>query len=408
MRIRLAALAVSWLAIAQASANDTEWRQCLQRLQAQATAAGVSTETWQRHAAELTPRPELLESLNNQPEFTMRSWDYLAVLVDDERIADGRNALQSQTAALQLAQERYGVDPYTVTAVWGVESNYGQRTGGRPILQSLGTLSCMGRRQAFFQKEFFAALRIVQAGDFDAAEFKGSWAGAFGQTQFMPTTFEALAVDLDGDGKRNLISNDADALGSTAHFLKDAGWRPALPWGFEVRVPQNYDGPRGRRTYRAASRWADDGFKRIDAGALVSDRIARDTPLALVQPEPDGPAFLVTRNFQAIYRYNASENYALAIAHLADRLRGQGPWSTPWPTDDAGLSRAERREVQLLLTLRGHDIGPVDGALGQKSRAAIRAEQERLGHAVNGRAGQKLLAALRQTSSGNQASRPPQ
>ena len=376
-------------------ATEGDWQACLQRLEKPALASGITATTWRDYAEPLTPRPELLDNLNNQPEFTMRSWDYLAVLVDEERVADGLKALESQSAALRIAQERYGVDPFTVAAVWGVESNYGQRTGRWPVLQSLGTLSCMGRRQGFFQKEFFSALRIVQAGDFSAEDFKGSWAGAFGQTQFMPTTFEALAVDLDGDGKRNLIRNNADALGSTAHFLKDAGWRPGLPWGFEVSIPGDYKGPRGRRSDRSAKDWSADGFKRVRGSRVIAGNILKDTPMSLVQPEPGGPAFLVTRNFKAIYRYNASENYALAIAHLADRLSGAGPWVTPWPTDDAGLSRAERREIQVLLTMRGHEIGAIDGALGARSRAAIRLEQERLGQEVTGRAGQKLLHTLR-------------
>ena len=393
--IQAAAFAVGFGSTWSVGAVESDWRSCIQRLERPALAAGITAETWQNHTERLTPRPELLDNLNNQPEFTMRAWDYLAVLVDEERIADGLRALGSQTDALRLAQDRYGIDPFTVTAVWGVESNFGQRTGRWPVLQSLGTLACMGRRQAFFQKEFFAALRIVQAGDFNADDFIGSWAGAFGQTQFMPTTFEKLAVDLDGDGKRNLISNDADALGSTAHFLKDAGWRPGLPWGFEVALPKGYRGPKGRRASRMAKDWQADGFKRLSGVAVISGNISQDTPLSLVQPEPDGPAFLVTRNFQAIYRYNASENYALAIAHLADRLSGAGPWVTPWPTDDAGLSRAERREIQVLLTKRGHDIGAIDGALGSRSRTAIRIEQERLGQEVTGRAGQKLLQALR-------------
>jgi lytic murein transglycosylase len=373
---------------------DENWDQCLAELEATAVQSGVSLTTWREHIGGVTPQPALLDKLKSQPEFKLPTWDYLSSLVDDERLSDGQGAMQREATALQLAHERYGVDAATVAAVWGVESNFGRNTGAYPIVESLATLSCMGRRQAFFRKELFAALRIVQAGDFAPEVFKGSWAGAFGQTQFMPSTFERLAVDLNGDGKRDLIGDNADALGSTAHFLQRAGWNPKLPWGFEVKVPSAYQGPRGRKAKRPLADWERDGFTRMDGQTLRQSGLVGSTPAGLLEPEPGGPTFLVFRNFDALYSYNASENYALAIAHLSDRLRGGGPFLRPWPTDDAGLSRAQKREIQILLITRGHDIGSVDGALGPRSRAAIELEQARLGQAVTGRAGQLLLGAL--------------
>jgi lytic murein transglycosylase len=353
----------------------------------------VSDATWARHTAALQADFSVVEKLNFQPEFQMPIWDYMSALVDDERVADGVARLTDQRQALARAEQRFGVDPATVVAVWGVESNFGQTFGKYPLVQALGTLSCHGRRQSFFRGEFFAALRILQAGHIAPERLVGSWAGAFGHTQFMPTTFERLAVDFDGDGRADLMDSSVDALGSTANFLARAGWQSGLPWGIEVKLPAGISlAGEGRRTKRPLAEWTARGVRRID-GAALPESLGNVGLLTLAGA--NGPAFLVTRNFDALYSYNAAESYGLAIAHLSDRLRGGGPFATPWPTDDAGLSRAERRELQGLLTMRGHDIGPIDGMLGEKSREAIRAEQKRLGMEVNGRGGQKILKTLR-------------
>lgn len=365
---------------------------CLDGLRPAARASGVSDSTFRTHAEPLQPNMAVIGNLDAQPEFKTPIWDYLAVLVDEERVSDGRSRLQTHAEALQRVQQRYGVDPATVVAVWGVESNFGQGLGRTPIVQSLATLSCFGRRQTYFRTEFLAALRILQAGHFAPERFVGSWAGAFGQTQFMPSTFERLAVDFDGDGRADLFDNASDALASTANFLREAGWRSELPWGFEVKLPAGFStAGEGRRTKRPSAEWRARGLRRAD-GSAIPDGLN----LGLLAPAgAQGPAFLVSRNFDALYSYNAAESYGLAIAHLADRLRGGGPFATPWPTDDPGLSRAERRELQTLLIARGHDIGSVDGQLGEKTRAAVRLEQTRLGMDADGRAGQKLLKALR-------------
>lgn len=372
---------------------DADFDACLTRLAAPAQKAGVRADTYARLTRGLKPDMGVIDKLDYQPEFRMPIWDYLAGLVDEERVAEGRALLAQHADTLRRVEQRYGVDPATVVAVWGVESNYGQSFGSYPLLQALGTLSCHGRRQDFFRGEFFAALRILQAGHIAPEKLVGSWAGAFGHTQFMPSTFERLAVDFDGDGRRDLIDNTADALASTAHFLARAGWRSAQPWGFEVTLPAGLNlAGEGRRTKRPLSEWATRGVRRADGSPLP----AGTAPAGLLVPAgPQGPAFLVTRNFDALYSYNAAESYGLAIAHLSDRLRGGRPFVTPWPTDDPGLSRAERRELQGLLILRGHDIGEVDGMLGERSRVAIRAEQQRLGHEASGRGGQKILRALR-------------
>ncbi|MDP1688469.1 lytic murein transglycosylase [Hydrogenophaga sp.] len=371
---------------------NPEFDNCLSTLRAPARAAGVRDETFALHTQNLAPDMSVIDKLNFQPEFRTAIWDYLAGLVDEERAAEGRAMLTRHAETLARVSDKYGVDPATVVAVWGVESNFGQTFGKSPLVQSLGTLSCFGRRQAYFRTEFYATLRILQAGHIAPDRLVGSWAGAFGHTQFMPSTFERLAVDFDGDGKADLMDSTSDALASTANFLAKAGWQSGQPWGFEVKLPEGFSSAgEGRRTKRGMAEWAARGVKRVDGSTLPANGSA-----GLMTPAgPQGPAFLVLRNFDAIYSYNAAESYGLAIAHLADRLRGGGPFTTPWPTDDPGLSRAERREVQTLLIARGHDIGAVDGMLGDKSRVAIRVEQERLGQEASGRAGQKLLKALR-------------
>lgn len=376
---------------------DGDLARCLAGLQSAAQAAGVSAATWREHTAGLQADPVVVARLDDQPEFRLPIWDYLAALVDDERIADGRARLAEHRDTLAAVQRRFGVDAETVVAVWGVESDYGREFGRFPLVRSLATLSCQGRRQTFFRGELFATLRIVQAGHVEPDLLVGSWAGAFGHTQFMPTTYERLAVDFDGDGRRDLVSSIPDALASTAHFLQKAGWRTGEPWGFEVRLPSGVDlRGEGRRTKRPLAEWAARGLRRVDGAPLVAGGLAPATPAGLLAPAGrDGPAFLVLHNFDALFSYNAAESYGLAIAHLSDRLRGRGPFATPWPTDDPGLSRAQRRELQALLIARGHDIGEVDGRLGERSRAAIRAEQARLGQEATGRGGQKILQALR-------------
>lgn len=391
----VAAALAAPLAQAQTSATDlAAYRQCLTQLRDKAAEAGVSAKNYDFYTQGLAPDMDVLTLLDAQPEFKTPIWDYMAGLVDEERIQDGREGLEKWGKVLAKVQADYGVDPATVVAVWGVESNFGKNLGGRPLLTSLSTLSCFGRRQTYFRGEFLATLRIVQDEHVAIDRLKGSWAGAFGQTQFMPSTYLRLAVDGDGDGRRDLIDSVPDALASTANFLKKAGWNNGIPWGFEVTLPPGMDtSGAGRRNKQPMSAWAARGIKRADGRALP----AGETPAALLLPAgADGPAFIVTRNFDALYSYNAAESYALAIAHLSDRLRGGMPFVKAWPTDDPGLSRGERREIQELLVARGYDIGTPDGVIGTKTRQALQAVQRELGLPDDGRAGQKTLRALRQ------------
>jgi len=371
------------------------FRACIAGLRAPAEAAGVTDATFDRHALTLTPDMGVLPLLDRQPEFTTALWDYLAALVDSRRIAQGKERLATYAPLLAEVQTRTGVDPATVVAVWGVESDYGQNFGQRPLLQSLGTLACFGRRQAFFRSELFEVLKIVQRGDVRAEDLKGSWAGAFGHTQFMPSTYNRIAVDFDGDGRRDLVGSIPDALGSTANYLVKSGWRTGQPWGYEVIVPAGFNTAlAGRTNRRALSEWQAMGVARVDGGSID---LPADTRAAMLLPTGrEGPAFLVFKNYDAIYSYNAAESYALAISLLSNALRGEPGLRTPWPTDDPGLGRDERVELQRLLTARGYDVGAIDGVLGSASREAIRKEQARLGMAPDGRAGQKLLRQLRE------------
>ncbi len=390
-----------------AASDDPGFDRCLSGLRKDAIAKGVSADTFERSTRGLSPDMSVIELLDYQPEFKTPIWDYLAALVDDERIADGRAMLHRWGDTLAAIERRYGVDPYTVVAVWGVESDYGKSFGKRALITSLATLSCFGRRQSYFRGEFVTTLRIVQEGHVAPERLVGSWAGAFGHTQFMPSTFMRTAVDFDGDGRRDIVGSVPDALASTANYLKAAGWTTGEPWGYEVHLPAGFDESlTGRRSKRPLAQWTAMGVRPVGASGTTATgspttgaRVPPPAPQAraglLLPAGPGGPAFLVFRNFDAIYSYNAAESYALAIAHLADRLRGAGPFATPWPTDDPGLSRAERRELQTLLVERGHDIGEVDGMIGARSREAIREEEQRLGMSPSGRAGRRILEALR-------------
>ena len=382
-----------------AIAPDPAFARCLQTLQPEAVKQGLPAEAWTRLTADLQPDRSVLQLLDAQPEFKTPIWDYLAGLVDDQRVADGRAMLDRHRDLLAKVEADYGVDPVTVVAVWGVESDYGRVSGKRPLRVSLATLACEGRRQAFFRGEFIFLLKLLASGDLRDPQLTGSWAGAFGHTQFMPSTYARIAVDGDGDGRRDLVDSIPDALASTANYLKRAGWRSGQPWGHEVRLPAGFDaGLAGRTKRRPLSDWVARGVTGIDGSAIAPS----DQPAAVLLPAgATGPAFLVFRNYDAIFSYNAAESYALAISTLADRLRGGAGLVAAWPTDDPGLDRAQRRQLQTLLLARGHAIGQVDGMIGSASRQAIVVEQQRLGLTpADGRAGTKILAAL-------QAGAPP-
>ncbi len=383
-----AALAFA-LALVAAPAR-ADFPSCVASLRSEAAGQGVSAATLEAAFHGLQPDTKVLEFESSQPEFKTPIWDYMAGLVDDERVADGKAAMAREASALAKAEARFGVDRHVLAAIWGVESNFGGDMGGRPLVRSLSTLACMSpQRAGYFRGELMATLKIADRGDIPLERLNGSWAGAFGQTQFMPSTFLRLAVDLDGSG-RDIVDSAAAALGSTAKYLKHSGWTTGEPWGFEVKLPEGYSGPSGRKAKQPMSAWAARGIKRLDGRPLGEGQAG-----LLLPSGPEGPAFLVTHNFDVIYSYNAAESYTLAIAILAQRLAGGPGIVTPWPTDDPGLARAERRELQRLLIKRGYDVGEPDGAIGAKTKAAIADFEGKNGLTVDGRPAAKVLEALR-------------
>ena len=371
-----------------------DFQNCVAGMWPAAERRGVSRATFERATAGLTPDLSIMDLLDAQPEFTKSPWDYLDLLVSDDRIVRGRELLAQYAAAFATAERAYGVDRYILTAIWGVESKYGTKGGDRPVIRSTATLACVGRRRDFFRGEFLSALEILQRGDVPPERLIGSWAGAFGPTQFMPSTFERYAADFDGDGRRDIVNSVPDVIASTANNLKSFGWARGEGWGYEVVLPPNFNYLlAGHSRQMSLRQWQTLGIRRAGDEAF-----SRPTERAylLLPAGARGPAFLMLRNFSVIMKYNPSEAYALAIGHLADRLRGGAPLVAPWPRDERVLTVAERYELQLLLARRGFDIGEPDGLLGPRTRVAIRNFQAATGQIPDGFASSVVLDRLRQ------------
>lgn len=379
------------LMVWSASAGAASFSQCVAGLKASAVKAGISRSIVDRALDGAKPSEKVSRLSRAQPEFKTPIWDYMSFLVDDQRVADGRAMMRKYDRVLRAAEKRFGVNRFVIAAVWGVESNYGRDAGDNFLPHALATLACTSnRRRKFWRGELIAALKIVHRGELPLDKLYGSWAGAFGQTQFIPSTYLRLAVDFDGDGKRDLVNSVADALGSTANYLKKAGWRRGESWMYEAKVPPGYKGPRGRKRRASLSTWAKRGVARANGSPLTGGASAG----LLLPAGSRGPAFLVFRNFNAIYSYNQAESYALAISHLADRIAGYPALRTPWPTDDPGLSRAQRLQLQKLLIANGYDIGKADGKIGPISKRAIAAAEKRFGMKPTGRPGRKIYLKL--------------
>ncbi len=390
--MRATILALPLVLIASAASAQGSFQSCLSGLRSDAAAKGVSTATFDRAMAGVEPDMKIIEAMNNQPEFKTPIWDYLGTLVDEEKVAEGRAMMRQHAAVLAAAEQRFGVDRHTIAAVWGVESDFGKAKGRWPLVQALSTGACLApRRNAFFKGELLATLQIIQRGDLRPERLFGSWAGAFGHTQFIPTTYLRLAVDGDGDGRRDLVDSIPDALHSTANFIDKAGWVTGANWGYEVRVPSGYSGPTGRNPKQPVSSWASRGIVKFDGSPLNGTGNA-----GLLMPAGrNGPAFLVFKNYDAAFSYNGADSYALAISLLSDRLRGRPGVQGQWPTDDLPLSREQRRELQRLLIARGYNVGEPDGAVGSLTRAAIRDVEAKIGMPPTGRPGEKVLRALK-------------
>lgn len=363
---------------------------CVAAIRDEAIRAGVSRPIADAALGNVSFDEKVVRFSASQPEYETPIWDYMAFLVDAARVADGRAMLKKHDRTLRAVEKAYGVDRHVVLAVWGVESNYGRDAGDFFVPHALANLACQGRRASYFRSELITALKLASSGDVKLDEFSGSWAGAFGQTQFMPTTYGRLAVDFDRDGRRDLVNSVPDALASAANYLRKAGWSPGQPWGYEVKVPKGYNGKSGRTQQASLSTWSKRGVGRMDGKSLKGS-----TKAALLLPAGrSGPAFLVFGNFNAIYSYNVAESYALAISHLSDRLKGGKPLRTAWPTSDPGLSRAQRMKLQELLIRQGYDIGEADGKIGPVTRAAIKKAEAHAGLPQTGRPGYRIYQAL--------------
>ena len=366
-----------------------DWRQAMR---GEAIAAGIDAALFDRVFADVTPDPAVLKADSSQPEFTRPVWEYLDGAVSSSRIGRGRVLLAQHNTVLQRIEQQYGVEAQILVAIWGLESNFGSNIGNHNVVRSLATLAYDGRRQVFWRSQLLAALQILQAGDAPTQGLIGSWAGAMGQTQFMPTTFNQHAVDFDGDGRRDLWTSAPDALASAAHYLQASGWENGQPWGFEVNLPQGFDyalaDPEIRRT---VAQWRILGIN--PARAIDANEQSQAT--LFLPAGHRGPAFLLLNNFRSILKYNNSTAYALAIGLLSDALDGNPGVQAAWPRNDRQLGRSERIELQELLTSKGYEPGPADGIIGANTRKAVRAFQQSQGQPADGYPSHELLQQLR-------------
>jgi membrane-bound lytic murein transglycosylase B len=377
-------------AIRAAAAN---FHACLEALWPEAERRGVSRAVFDAQTAALAPDLRIMDLLDAQPEFTKAIWDYLDLLVSEDRIQNGRAILTTHRAVFDAVEKAYGVDRHVIAAIWGVESNYGAQVGQRPVVRSTATLACIGRRQDYFREEFLSALEILAHGVVDAAHLQGSWAGAFGPTQFMPTSFKKYAVDFDGDGRRDVVDSIPDLIASTANNLKKDGWATGQTWGYEVVLPQHFNFMLADRArVMTMQEWNRAGITRPGGKAFPR---ADDRAYLLVPAGAQGPGFLMLQNFRVIMKYNPSEAYALAIGYLADRLRGGEPLVQQWPRYERVLTRDERLELQQQLASHGFDVGTPDGQLGGRTRAALRQFQAQIGFVPDGFASAAVLERLR-------------
>lgn len=363
-----------------------------------ASAEGISRATFEAAFSGITPDPEVLEKAQFQPEFVKPMWDYVASAASEKRVATGRAMLVQHKELLDRIEARYGVDRHILVAIWGMESSYGEVLSNpkivRSVVRSLATLAWGDPRRAKFgRQQLIAALKIVERGDISIRGLTGSWAGAMGHTQFIPTTYQAYAVDFDGDGRRDMWNTPVDALASAANYLNKSGWNAGKSWGYEVVLPQGFDYRLvDKEATHTLAEWDRIGVRRARGEAYPRPE---DKAVLVAPAGANGPAFLMLRNHFVIKRYNNATAYALGVGHLADRLRGGDAFVQAWPTADRPLSRDEMAELQQHLARVGLYEGAIDGKIGPRSRAAIRAFQSGRGLVADGFAGMRLLETIR-------------
>lgn len=397
LAVMMLALLAAWLATGAALA-DPAGQRWVQQFWPTAKKAGISRSVYDRALGNFTPDPDVIAKAGNQAEFVKPVWQYLDSAVSDKRLENGKRAISQYRRQLDRIEAAYGVDRYVVVAIWGMESSYGQVLQNEKIvkntIRSLATLAYMGGSRAKYgRQQLIAALKILQHGDISPRGMTGSWAGAMGHTQFIPTTYQAYAVDFDGDGRRDIWTSEVDALASTANYLAKMGWRRGETWGYEVEIPAGFDWRLADAGKSAPlGQWHKLGINRV-AGRPFPQ--SNETARFYAPAGAGGPAFLLLPNFRVIKRYNNADAYALAVGHLADRLMGGGTFVSGWSRDARPLSSGERVEVQRLLARKGLYTGGIDGKIGSGTKQAIRAYQRQAGLVADGYASSELLQRLR-------------
>ncbi|KAA2236676.1 lytic murein transglycosylase [Salinarimonas soli] len=371
-----------------AAPTQAEFRRFVEALWPEARQRGVSRATFDEAFRDVSPDPKIVALTKKQSEFVRPIWEYIGGAVSASRLQRGREMAQRYAAQFDAAERAYGVPRAVILGVWGMETNYGSFTGNIYAVRALATLTYVRYRGEFFRNELLTALQILEEDHIDRAKMLGSWAGAMGQTQFMPSSFMRFAVDGDGDGQRDIWSSVPDAIASTANYLKEHGWTPGLPWGYEVALPDGFDFRNLRQTFAG---WGQLGVARVDGRALPGGGEAT----LLLPAGAGGPAFLVTANYDVIKAYNASDAYALGVGHLGDRVLGGPAIQGDWPTKERMLDKDQRVEVQKRLMALGFYQGETDGKHGSRTRDAVRQFQLRRGLVPDGYANVAVLEQLR-------------
>jgi lytic murein transglycosylase len=383
------------LSIGAARASDEAgFRAWIDAFKAEARQQGISDSTLDRAFAPVKFNARIIELDSHQPEFVKPVWEYIAGVVTEDALRRARQKLKEHAALLARVQQRYGVPPEYIVAIWRIESGFGANFGNFSVVEALATLAYAGRRQDFWKSELIAALRIAESGEVPPERLVGSWAGAMGHTQFMPSGFLSRGVDFDGNGKRDLWTSLPDVFASTANHLVKGGWKGTTPFGAEVRLPANFPYELAETQRKPVADWRALGVTLADGRPLPA--WPGETAI-LVPAGHRGPAFLVSENYRALLDYNNAISYALSLGLFAERLRGGGRIGRAWPTGDRQLGRTEKEELQRLLAERGFDPGKIDGQLGPNSRAAIRAFQKKAGLPPDGYAEHGLLELIRKS-----------
>ena len=377
---------------------DAGFRNWIKGFYATAAKQGITAKTYNAVFAGVnSPDPAVIKSANYQPEFKSKIWDYMDNRITESALETGLEMKAKYSKWLNLIEQKYGVDQHILLAIWSMETSYGAaltREGAlRSVPRSLATLAYLDKRRAkFARSQLIAAMKIVQAGDVSAEGLRGSWAGAMGHTQFIPTSYLAWAQDIDGDGHRNVWGSVPDALASAANLLKKNGWRTGKTWGYEVALPSGMNSGKYADQTKTLASWSKLGVKRVSGRAFPRPS---DRSELKVLAGKNGPAFLMLRNFFVLKSYNNADKYALAVGHLADQLKGFGPLAVDWPRGYKRLNEAERKEMQSFLKRLGYYDGEIDGKVGAGSKKAIRGYQQARGVEVDGYASKRLLTMLR-------------